>query len=144
MNHPVVGTKPGPSPHNERTASEPHLIMIIIIIMMIIIITIIKIIIMKMIRTMIRIVIIILKALPVSHTWCRAHICHEYHELRSWRKNMPCGEISALYTEFEQFMEFYRSLCCFCSISMWRKICEEKICVEKEWQIWGLTWWGLK
>ena len=68
MNHPVVGTKPGPSPHNERTASEPHLIMIIIIIMMIIIITIIKIIIMKMIRTMIRIVIIILKALPVSHT----------------------------------------------------------------------------
>ena len=42
MNHPVVGTKPGPSPHNERTASEPHLIMIIIIKMMIIIITIIK------------------------------------------------------------------------------------------------------
>ena len=87
---------------------------------------------MKMIRTMIRIVIIILKALPVSHTWCRAHICHEYHELRSWRKNMPCGEISALYTEFEQFMEFYRSLCCFCSISMWRKICAEKICVKKK------------
>ena len=51
---------------------------------------------------------------------------------------MSCGEISAFYTEFEQFMEFYWSLCCFCSQSMWRKICGEKICVEKKWQIWGL------
>ena len=44
---------------------------------------------------------------------------------------------SFLY-EFEQFMKFYRSLCRFCSKSMWRKICAEKICVEKKWQIWGL------
>ena len=35
-------------------------------------------------------------------------------------------------------MEFYRSLCRFCSKSMWRIICVEKICVEKKWQIWGL------
>ena len=27
----------------------------------------------------------------------------------------------------------------FCSKSMWRKICAEKICVEKKWQIWGLV-----
>ena len=43
-----------------------------------------------------------------------------------------CGEISAFYTEFEQFMEFYRSLGLFCSKSMWRKISAEKICVEKK------------
>ena len=47
-------------------------------------------------------------------------------------KKLSCGEISAFYTEFEQFMEFYRSFCCFCSKSMWRKICAEKICVEKK------------
>ena len=35
-------------------------------------------------------------------------------------------------------MEFYRTLGCFCSKSMWRKICAEKISVEKKWQIWGL------
>ena len=51
----------------------------------------------------------------------RAHICHEYHELYSCRKKLPCGEISAFYTGFEQFMEFYRSLGLFCSKSMWRK-----------------------
>ena len=33
-------------------------------------------------------------------------------------KKLSCGEISAFYTEFEQFMEFYRSLCRFCSKSM--------------------------
>ena len=65
MNHPVVWTKPGPSPHNERTASEPHLIVIIRIILITIIMIIIMI--MIMIRTMIIIVIIILKAPPVSH-----------------------------------------------------------------------------
>ena len=36
-------------------------------------------------------------------------------------------------------MEFYRSLCHFCSKPMWRKICAEKSCVEKKWQIWGLN-----
>ena len=40
---------------------------------------------------------------------------------------MSRGEMSAFYTEFEQFKEFYRSLCRFCSTSMWRKICAEKI-----------------
>ena len=44
-------------------------------------------------------------------------------------KKLSCGEISAFYTEFEQFMEFYRSLCCFCSKSVQRKICAEEICV---------------
>ena len=48
-------------------------------------------------------------------------------------EKLSCGEISAFYTEFEQFMEFYQSLCRFCSKSMWRKIC-----VEKKWQMWGL------
>ena len=59
-------------------------------------------------------------------------------------KKLSCGEISAFYTEFEQFMEFYRSLCRFCSKSMWRKICAEKISVEKTWQIWGLAQKRLK
>ena len=48
------------------------------------------------------------------------------------KKKLSCGEISAFYTEFEQFMEFYRSLCRFCSKSMWRKICAEKIYVKKK------------
>ena len=69
----------------------------------------------------------------------RAHICHKYHKLYLWRKKLSCGEIWSFYKEFEQFMEFYQSLCRFCSKSMWRKICVEKICVEKKWQIWGLT-----
>ena len=64
MNHPVVWTKPGPSPHNERTASEPHLIVIIRIIFIITIIIMIIII----IEIMIRIVIVILKGPPLSHT----------------------------------------------------------------------------
>ena len=49
-------------------------------------------------------------------------------------KNLSCGEISDFCKEFEQFMEFYRNLCRFCSKFVWRKIC-----VEKEWQIWGLS-----
>ena len=69
----------------------------------------------------------------------RAHICHEYQELCIFvEKKLSCGETSAFYTEFEQFMEFYHRLCRFCSKSMWRKICAEKICVEKKWQIRGL------
>ena len=44
---------------------------------------------------------------------------------------------SFLYRVWTIF-EFYRSLCRFCSKSMWRKICPEKICVDKKWQIWGL------
>ena len=40
----------------------------------------------------------------------RDDICHEYHKLYLWRKNLPRGEISAFYNEFEQFMEFYRIL----------------------------------
>ena len=41
--------------------------------------------------------------------------------------------------QFEQFMELYRNLCRFCSKFVWRKICLEKIFVEKKWQIWGLV-----
>ena len=36
-------------------------------------------------------------------------------------------------------LEFYRGLGHFCLKYMWRKICAEKICVEKKWQIWGLN-----
>ena len=43
-------------------------------------------------------------------------------------KKLSCGEFWSFYKEFEQFMEFYQSLCRFCSKSMWRK----------KWQIWGL------
>ena len=39
---------------------------------------------------------------------------------------MSCGEISAFYTEFELFMEFYRSLCCFVP-----NLCEEKSVLRK-------------
>ena len=56
----------------------------------------------------------------------RAQICHKY-------QNLSCGEISDFCKEFEQFMEFYRNLCLFCSKFVWRQFC-----VEKKWQIWGL------
>ena len=46
--------------------------------------------------------------------------------------NYICGEISAFYTEFEQFMEFYSSLFrFFFSKYMWRIISAEKnLCGE--------------
>jgi len=47
-------------------------------------------------------------------------------------KNLSCGGISDFCKEFEQFMEFYRNLCRFCSKFVWRKICVEKISVEKK------------
>ena len=69
----------------------------------------------------------------------RAHICREYYELYSCRKNMSRGVISAFYTEFEQIMEFYRSLCRFLFQIYVEKICAEKIFVEIKWEIWGLA-----
>ena len=78
--------------------------------------------------------------LPLSR--CQSSYLSRISRIISVEKNMSRGEISVFYTEIEQFMEFYRSLCLFCSKSTWRKICAEKICVEKKWQIWGLV--GLK
>ena len=69
---------------------------------------------------------------------CRAHICHGYHRLYPWRKNCRVEKFALSIKKFEQFMEFYQSLCRFCSKSLWRKICVAKISVEKKWQIWGL------
>ena len=43
-------------------------------------------------------------------------------------KKLSCGEMSAFHTECEQFMEFYRSLCRFCSKSMWRKNDKGVVC----------------
>ena len=80
----------------------------------------------------------------IQQTWCGEYIQSSYLSqilrIIFVEKKLSCGEISAFYTEFEQFMEFYRSLCRFCSKSMWRKICAEKIFVEIKWQIWGLRW----
>ena len=53
-------------------------------------------------------------------------------QIISVEKNLSCGEISDFCKEFEQFMEFYRNLCRFCSKFVWRKICVEKISVEKK------------
>ena len=50
----------------------------------------------------------------------------------SVEKNLSSGEISDFCKEFEQFTEFYRYLCCFCSKFVWRKICLEKIFVDKK------------
>ena len=71
-------------------------------------------------------------ALPHKNLIPRAHICHRYHGLYPWRRKLPRGGISAFYTEFEQFMEFYGIFGRFCSKSMWKKICAEKISVEKK------------
>ena len=36
-------------------------------------------------------------------------------------KDLLCGEISDFCEEFEQFMEFYRQICRFCSKFAWGK-----------------------
>ena len=36
-------------------------------------------------------------------------------------ENLSCGEIADFCKEFEQFIEFYRNLCRFCSKSVWVK-----------------------
>ena len=61
---------------------------------------------------------------------------------------MSCAEILAFYTEFEQFMEFYWSLCRFCSKSMWKKSVRRKSVWRKndKYEVWikitqeGTTW----
>ena len=53
-------------------------------------------------------------------------------QIISVEKYLSCGEISDFCKEFEQFMEFYRNLCRFCSKFVWRKIPLEKISVEKK------------
>ena len=53
-------------------------------------------------------------------------------QIISVEKILSCGEISDFCKEFEQFMEFYRNFCLFCSKFVWRKICVEKICVDKK------------
>ena len=47
-------------------------------------------------------------------------------QIISMEKNLACGEHSDFCKEFEQSMDFYRNLCCFCSNIVWRKICVEK------------------
>ena len=42
-------------------------------------------------------------------------------QITSAAKNLSCAEISDFCKEFEQFMEFYRNLCRFCSKFVWRK-----------------------
>ena len=70
--------------------------------------------------------------------WSQTSYLSRISRIISVEKNLSCGEISDFCKEFEQFMEFYRNLCRFCSKFVWRKICVEKISVEKKWQIWGL------
>ena len=43
-------------------------------------------------------------------------------------KNLSCGEISDFCKEFEQFMEFYRNLCHFCSKFVWRNNYKYEVC----------------
>ena len=46
----------------------------------------------------------------------------------SVEKNLSYGEISDSCKEFEQFMEFYRNLCRFCSKFVWRKNDKYEVC----------------
>ena len=76
-----------------------------------------------------------------STSFPQHHLSSQISRMIFVENKLSCGETSPVHTDFEQFMEFYRSLCRFCSKSMWRKICAEKISVEKKWQIWGLQGW---
>ena len=64
--------------------------------------------------------------------WSQTSYLSRISRIISVEKNLSCGEISDFCKEFEQFMEFYRNLCRFCSKFVWRKICVEKISVEKK------------
>ena len=74
---------------------------------------------------------------------CRAHICHGYHGLYLWRKNCHPDKflISVkILNNLWSFIEIY-AVFVLTSKIVRRKICAEKISVEKKWQIWGLQGW---
>ena len=52
----------------------------------------------------------------------------EISQIISVGKNLSCGEISDFSKEFEQFMEFYRNLCRFCSKFVRRKNYKYEVC----------------
>ena len=63
---------------------------------------------------------------------CQTSYLSQISQIISVEKNLSCGEFSDFCKEFEQFMEFYRNLCRFCSKLVSTKICVEKISVEKK------------
>ena len=74
--------------------------------------------------------------LKLSQTSCLSQIS----QIISVEKNLSCGEISDFCKEFEQFMEFYRNLCRFCSKfvwrkSLWRKNDKYEVCLKSLWNI---------
>ena len=58
-----------------------------------------------------------------EYCWCccQTSFLSQISQIISVEKNLSCGEISDFCKEFEQFMEFYRNLCRFCSKFVWRK-----------------------
>ena len=78
----------------------------------------------------------------------RAHICHDYHKLYSWRKKLPCGENSAFhlwqlwgnwkfFDVWKLFGKFGEILPQFTRFHVEKNWAQRFICGEK-WQIWGL------
>ena len=56
----------------------------------------------------------------------RAHICPKYHKLYLWRKNFPCGRISAFYAGvLSMFGPF------LFEIYVEENLCGENLCGEK-------------
>ena len=70
--------------------------------------------------------------LQFNWTFTQTSYLSQMSQIISVEKNLSCGKIPDFCKEFEQFIEFYQNLCCFCSKFVWRKICVEKISVEKK------------
>ena len=79
----------------------------------------------------------------------RAHVCHEYHELYSWRKNCHVEKfweiLEKFWRNFGKFGEILRNLGKFCHnfrTFMWRKIEPISTFVEKndKYKVCGIVW----
>ena len=76
---------------------------------------------------------IVLWQVAKSQKIYRAHICHEYHELHSWRKNchvekfqLPIQKLNNLWSYIEVHNAFVSNLCG--EKSVWRKNDKYEVC----------------
>ena len=69
---------------------------------------------------------------------CRAHICHEYHELYSWRKNCHVEKYREILGNFEKFWDISGNFATIYELSCGETLIPKVHLWRKKWQIWGL------
>ena len=71
----------------------------------------------------------------IGHSHAQSSYLSQISQIIFVEKKLPCGEISAFYTKFEHFMDFYWSLG-RCSKSIWRKSVWRK---NDKYEVWSCT-----